>query len=230
MGSNQHRITYAVDLVFCIDATQSMDHIIEVVKNNALNFYGDLTARMEEKHKTVEKLRIRLIAFRDYTYDGKDAMAMTDFFELPEQAADFEATIRSIKPKGGGDDPEDGLEALAYAMKSKWNTDASRYRHVIVVWSDDGTHKLGFGKKAPNYPKGMPENFEALSDWWGSRANPSDIMNQSSKRLLLFTPDKPGWSDIRENWDKVIQYVSEAGDGLESCDYEQILHAICNSI
>ena len=230
MGSNHHRLTYAVDLVFCIDATLSMDHILDMVKKNALNFYSDLTALMTQKNKTVEKLRIRLVAFRDYMYDGKEAMTMTDFFQLPEQAANFEACVQSIQPKGGGDDPEDGLEALAYAMKSNWNRDAARSRHVIVVWSDDGTHKLGYGKKSTFYPKGMPADFAALSDWWGSRANPSEIMDQASKRLLLFTPDKPGWSDVRENWDRVIHYVSEAGKGLEHCDYEMILEAIANSI
>ena len=35
------------------------------------------------------------------------------------------------------------------------------------------------------------------------------------------------WHD---NWNNVIQYESEAGSGLEDCDYEQILSAICNSI
>ena len=40
MGSN-YRVTYGVDLVFCIDATMSMNHILGIVKDNALNFYRD---------------------------------------------------------------------------------------------------------------------------------------------------------------------------------------------
>ena len=35
---------------------------------------------------------------------------------------------------------------------------------------------------------------------------------------------------ITDNWNNVIQYESEAGDGLADCDYEQIISAIGNSI
>ena len=40
MASNyRDKMTYEVDLVFCIDATMSMDLILDKVKENALNFY-----------------------------------------------------------------------------------------------------------------------------------------------------------------------------------------------
>ena len=85
MASN-YRMTYSVDLVFCIDVTMSMDHILDTVKQNALNFYRDFQHLMEVKHKKVESLRVRIVAFRDYYYDRDEAMAVTDFFRLPEQA------------------------------------------------------------------------------------------------------------------------------------------------
>ena len=228
MGSN-YKVTYGVDLVFCIDVTMSMAHILDTVKQNALRLYEDFQNIMEKKHKTVSDLRIRIVAFRDYYYDRDQAMLVTDFFEFPRQAEDFRACLASIEPMGGGDDPEDGLEALAYAMKSKWNTESKKRRHVIVVWSDEGTHDLGFGNSVPNYPSNMAKDFDELTRWWGSKSSPG-IMDESAKRLIIFAPAKKSWSTITDNWNNVIQYESEAGNGLSGCDYKQILSAIGNSI
>ena len=68
MGNN-YRMDYGVDLVFCIDATMSMQPLLDTVKNNALNFYQDCKNVMEAKRKRVGSLRIRIVAFRDYYYD-----------------------------------------------------------------------------------------------------------------------------------------------------------------
>lgn len=228
MGSN-YRLTYGVDLVFCIDATMSMNPILNTVKENALNFYQDFQRIMEAKNKRVQQLRVRIVAFRDYYYDKEKAMLVTNFFDLPSQSQDFEACVKCIEAYGGGDDPEDGLEALAYAMKSDWSHESQKRRHVIVVWSDDATHDLGFGSSVPNYPKGMAKDFDELTAWWGSRNYPG-VMDESAKRLILFTPDKASWNRIRDSWNNVIQYESDAGCGLRECDYEQILNAISNTI
>jgi hypothetical protein len=229
MGSN-YKLSYGVDLVFCIDATQSMDHILDTVKDNALNFYQDFKRVMDAKNKPVAQLRVKIIAFRDYLADGNQAMMMTDFFQLPNQAESFRDAVNSIVADGGGDDPEDGLEAVAFAIKkSDWSKEATRNRHVIVVWSDDAAHPLGFCSKSSYYPKGMAKDFDELSAWWGSKYAPG-IMDEYSKRMILFTPDAPGWREIRDNWNKVIHYESDAGDGLRDCDYDAILSAICNTI
>ena len=221
---------YSVDMVFCIDATGSMEDfsgsqkkIINMVKENALNFYGDLMQKMDEKNKRISQLRVRVIAFRDYIADGENAMLVTDFFRLPEQAAAFESCINSITAMGGGDIPEDGLEALAYAMKSNWTTVGTDQRRVIVVWTDAGTHELGFGARSKYYPKGMPANLSELGDWW-------DELPKKSKRLVLYAPDEPGWSYISANWDNIVHYPSVAGNGLAECDYSDILEVLAMSI
>ena len=231
MGSNyRKRMTYEVDLVFCIDATMSMDPILDKVKKNALNFYQDFQNIMSKKNKKVNQLRIRVVAFRDYTYDRDQAMMVTNFFKLPEMAKDLATCIKSIFPEGGGDDPEDGLEALAYAMKSEWCNGSEKKRHVIVVWSDDGTHELGFGSTAINYPKNMPKDLSELTKWWGSKQAPG-VMDEDAKRLLIFAPDKPGWSIIRDNWNKVIHVITDENDiGLSSVEYTEILEAVSNTI
>jgi len=228
MGSN-YQITYNVDMVFCIDCTGSMGNIIEIVKKNALNFYQDVTGVMEEKHKHISQLRVRVVAFRDYIADKEKAMMVTDFFKLPQQAEEFERCVRSLRAEGGGDDPEDGLEALAYAIKSKWDTEGMKRRQVIVVWTDAATHPLGYGKTSGYYPNGMAADMKELSSWWGGPQQ-GGIMDSNAKRLLLFAPDAPEWNVIAQNWDNVLHFQSEAGKGLANLEYDEIINTISNSI
>ncbi len=228
MASN-YQLTYNVDMVFCIDCTGSMENIIEIVKNNALNFYQDVTGVMEKKHKHITQLRVRVVAFRDYIADKEKAMMVTDFFKLPQQAVDFERCVRSLRAEGGGDDPEDGLEALAYAMKSNWDKEGMKRRQVIVVWTDASTHPLGYGKSSGYYPNGMANDIRELSAWWGG-AQQTGFMDNNAKRLLLFAPDAPDWNIISQNWDNVLHFPSEAGNGLANLEYEEIINTISNSI
>lgn len=222
------KLTYNVDLVFCIDSTGSMSNIINIVKQNALNLYADICRIMEEKHKVIDKMRVRVISFRDYLADGENAMMTSDFFDLPEQAEDLKGCVDYIEADGGGDIPEDGLEALAYAIRSPWNSEGMKKRHVIVLWSDAPTHELGHGKKAANYPANMAKSFEELSLWWGD-IQTGGHMDQRAKRLLIFTPNVPEWSRIAAEWNNVIM-VTTTAEGLTDVVYEEVLAGICNTI
>lgn len=229
--SSNFSIKYNVDIAMVIDATGSMRPLLDTVKKSALNFYSDLTKAMEKEDKYIDVLRVRIIAFRDYLADGKEAMLATDFFTLPAEAKEFEKLLNSIQAvKGsGGDDPEDGLEALAYAIKSKWTQEGDKRRHVIVCWSDDATHPLGYGSAAANYPKSMAKDYNELTEWWGDKYNPG-LMDNNAKRLLIYAPDVKYWKNLSDDWDNVIHFPSQAGRGLEGLEYEEILNAIANSI
>lgn len=224
-----NRLSYNVDMVFCIDATGSMSPVIEMVKKNALNFQQDLMRAMDAKRKQISQLRIRVVAFRDYLADGDKAMLVTDFFHLPADVDAFGSCIRSINASGGGDEPEDGLEALAYAIHSPWDNQATKRRQVIVVWTDASTHTIGHGSRALNYPAKMPKTFADLTNWWGDRQY-HGYMDQNAKRLLLFAPKANYWTTISDNWDNVLHFQSVAGKGLQEYDYQEIISAICNSI
>ena len=222
MGSNYAGAKYNVDVVLCIDATYSMEPVLNMVKEHALSFYDDVIQELAAKNKIVSGFRVRLIAYRDYIADGPNAMLLTDFFALPEQTSEFEKAINSVKPLGGGDDPEDGLESIGYAIRSKWCQEGKR-RHIIVVWSDDATHELGFGCQSPYYPPKMAKDFSELMTWW-------DEMDYNSKRLLIYAPAREYWTTISENWDNAIHFPSEAGNGLDKVTYKEILGAIANSV
>ena len=57
---------------------------------------------------------------------------------------------------------------------------------------------------------------------------------------LSLSSDKPmdvfgsAWQNhterIRDNWNNVIHVETEAGEGLQECEYSEILDVICNSI
>lgn len=232
-GNYQKQYSYNVDMVLCIDATKSMDPVIQMVKDNAKRLPDDVLRKAKEYDKVISKFRIKLLLFRDYLADGEHAIEMTDFMEMPGQKQAFCDAVNMIQAVGGGDEPEDGLEALAYAMSSKWQRPAEnqKCRQIIVVWTDASTHALGFGKSAPNYDPKLPADFAALTDWWGDDPDsPAGKMHYASKRLLLYAPDAKYWSSIAENWDNVIPVVTVAGQGLKEQDYEEILLLLVKTI
>jgi hypothetical protein len=226
--SNQG-LKYNVDLVFCIDVTGSMGGILDTVKANALKFYPDLQKALEEKDKNVENLRIKVIAYRDFYCDGANAIKQSEFIDIKSDVETFNSFISNLVPDGGGDEPENGLEALALAINSDWTKDGDRQRHIIVVYSDASTHPLekNAGSKPSNYPQDMPKDFNELTDWWEGQ---SHMPNNSAKRLILFAPDSNSWTDIATHWNTTIHHPSKASNGLSEVDYGTILSAIVNSI
>lgn len=227
--SSYRHSKYVVDVVLCIDGTLTMNDLgsdgqsaLDRVKGVARRIGTDICETMNHRGKAVEQLRARIIVFRDYLTDGDHAMMVTDFFQLPQQKAAFERCLDSIHADGGGDVPEDGLEALAYAIRSKWDTTHQRNRKVIIVWSDAGTHDLGYGSKAQHYPKGMARNLGELYDWWEEMGY--------SKRLILLTPNVNSWRWISDNWEFTLHYPSVAGEGLHDRDYESILNCMANDL
>lgn len=222
-------LKYNVDIVMCIDCTGSMGELLDTVKANALKFYPDLKSKCDEKGKEISELRIRVIGFRDFYADRSMAIQDSGFFNIPTQESDFKSFVNGLQPTGGGDEPENGLEALALAINSDWTTGGDRRRHVIVVWSDASTHPLGLERcKNEYYPQDMPKDLDELTNWWDDEQ--SGKMRRAAKRLVIFAPDASSWSDIGLSWNNTIHHPAKAGKGLEEVDYETIMSTIVNSI
>lgn len=220
--------TYAVDIVLVIDATGSMGSIIDRVKSGALRFHDELGKVMAEKDKHVDELRVRVVVFRDYYAGDEEPLVASEFFALPEQQDSFARFVGSIRATGGGDEPENSLEALVTAMRSPWTGSGTKRRHVIVVWTDASAHPLEkkAGSKPARYPADMPADFDALTDLWEGQ----EVMDSSAKRLVVFAPDAYAWTDISNHWESVLHYPSNSGDGLSEVDYGTILESIANSV
>jgi len=220
-------LSYAVDIVFCIDVTGSMSPIIDAVKANALRFYDDVQTNLPAKGKNVDELRVRVVAFRDFAADGEAALQESDFFRLPAEQGGFSNFVNGLFAEGGGDAPESGLEAVALAINSPWTTRGDRRRQVVVVWTDQPAHPLDPAILPPELRDRVPADFSALTDLWEDNQG---RLGASSKRLILFAPDGPGWSDISGVWENVVHNPSQAGGGLSDVDYGTIVDSIGNSV
>jgi von Willebrand factor type A domain len=220
-------LSYAVDIVFCIDVTGSMDPIIDAVKTNALRFYDDVQTNLVAKGKNVDELRVRVVAFRDLAADGDAAIQESPFYRLPDDRSSFSGFVDGLLAEGGGDAPESGLEAIALAMNSQWTSRGDRRRQVVVVWTDQPAHPLDPALVPADLRSRVPGDFSALTDLWEDNQGP---LGASSKRLILFAPDGPGWSDISAVWENVVHHPSQAGGGLSDVDYGTIIDSIGNSV
>jgi len=233
-------LKYDVDICFVVDTTGSMGDLISVVRSNILRFYPDLVKKAEAKGKNVSQLRIKVIDFKNYEYDGQDAIRQSKFFMLTNDAqaeneeSQLQSYVNGLSAQGGSGSHaqgfrENGLEALALAMRSDWDKGGDKRRHVIALFTDIAPLTFEEGRKyaGSKYPEGMPANMDELTDEWDSQAA---VMAKASKRLVLFAPDCETWTEISNNWNEVMHWPAKAGEGLSDADYDTILDAIMNSI
>lgn len=232
MNNNNGALQYAVDIVMCIDATASMTSTLDHVKECALSFHTRLSKVMHDKGKAISQLRLRVIAFRDFGDRADDAIEATDFLVLPEQSAEFDRFVRGLHATGGGDVPESGLEALALAVRSPWERGLDRRRHVIVLFTDAPAHPLGAPDqvRARTYPQSVPRSMNQLFEQWGPSQGGAVVMDNSAKRLLLFAPEATPWEEIADAWNNTLYFPSEAGQGLEEYEMDEIIDTIANSL
>ena len=226
-GQNQMG-AYNVDIVMCIDATGSMAPIIEEVKANAISFYQKFIDAMEENDKEVEQLRIKVISFRDYGYDD-EPMVESQFFALPDQNEEFMNFVNGIEAKGGGDGPENALEAIALALKSDWTTGGSRRRHAVLVFSDAPALPLGERASAGSYPADMPADIAQLGSWWeGTDQTLTSTYQQKAGRLVAFVPNAEPWTELQA-WNRYWPAFSPAGTGLPDVDIQSAIDLMVGS-
>lgn len=220
--------SYAADVVFCIDGTGSMASVIQQVKDMASGFSTKVTEALEESGREVEVLRTKVIVYRDFSCDT-DALVSSPFFTLPDDNAAFQSFVDSIEAIGGGDEPENGLEALAEAMNSEWTKEGKKRRHIIVLFTDASAINLEDSVKShAQYPSNVPANLAGLQDWW-ENGTPEGSLEGSAKRLILFTPEAEPWNTIKL-WNQT-EYGEPMtpGKGCVEATMEQILALIAKS-
>ena len=226
--SGQGMGEYCVDIVMCIDATGSMSPIIDEVKNNAMSFYQRFIDSMEENDKEVSELRIKVIVFRDYICDS-EPMVESEFFVLPEQNIAFKNFVAGIEACGGGDGPENALEAIALALKSKWTTSGAKRRHAILVFTDAPALALGERADCPNYPPDLPKTIAQLGSWWeGTDQTLYSTYQRKAGRLVAFVPNAEPWTELQA-WNRYWPAFSPAGTGLPDVDIQSAIDLMVGS-
>jgi len=228
-SSGSVAVSYAVDIVFVIDVTGSMQPVIDNVKRSALSFHDDLRKVMAEKDKSISNLRVKVVAFRDFLDDESDALEQSPFFTLPDERSGFDSFVHSLEAGGGGDMPESGLEGLGVAIRSDWERGMDRRRHLVVLFTDAPAHPLEHSASLASIPAGTPRSMNELFDAWEGDGQ-SGGMEHSAKRLLLYAPDMEPWNSISEDWQNTLHFPSQAGDGLDDYTFDEILNQIAASV
>jgi hypothetical protein len=240
-GRNVTRLVgYPIDIVFVVDATESMGPLLDTVKYHILQLEADLRAQLQESYKDIESLRARLIAFRDIIDHPESAIVSTDFFELPAQQEAFEAEIKGIRPFGGADAPESGLEALFIAMRSEWRREPRdlKRRHIIMLFTDQEAHPLGEVRIPLRYAnEPHPRSMVDLKRLWGPPSEQA-LMDGRYRRLVLFAPSSvevdgrrvaTHWEQIAIEWENVVQ-VPVTSSGLKDVAWGQIIQALVATV
>lgn len=228
MANNSVGTKRNVDVVFCIDGTGSMAPCIEKVKMNARKLHLQFVSKMTDMGSTIESMRVKVIVFRDYHDDGKNAMVESPFFELPDDNADFESFLSGIHANGGGDEPENGLEALYYAMKSDFTTGA-KDRQVIVLFTDSDALELREREGEENYPEDMVDEDGLTRTWACMVQDPDFKLREELKRLVVFAPAKTKYKELNAKLNRYYFEPVEMSEGLDEMDFEQIVTAIAAS-
>lgn len=239
LGSDGQMIDTNVDIVFVIDATESMQPLIDKVKSLTLSFREELEKGLEKNKRRINNLRSKVIVFRDYYVDDKYAMEESRFFILPEEKQDFHNFVSKIRAGGGGDEPESGLEALALALRSDFVKEGQKKRHIIVLFTDASAHEFEQQKDGVpnNYPTKMYRNLGDLYQTWGTGQDALGVesgfwaqMTKDAKRLVLFAPSLYPWNEMELDLENVIRKDMDKGNGGRDLDLDDVIALIANSI
>jgi Mg-chelatase subunit ChlD len=129
-----------LDVVFVIDATNSMQGIMNQAKERIHDVIGVITGVLSKEGKPPRNVRFGVVAYKDYGdeygLEAAKAIALTSDFES------VRAFIDRVTVGGGGDDPEPIHVALKIATGKKmgWNR---RAKSIIVLIGDSPVHPGG---------------------------------------------------------------------------------------
>lgn len=201
----QESIPTNIDLVYCIDATERMKDSIEQIKNSLLFLHeGIARSLFYEYNRTVQKLRIKVIVFRDLNHDNDKAIEESKFFQLPDETDEYEKYIDKIEACEGEGESYSALEALHIAINSNWvrqNVTDDTRRHIIILITETSLHALDDAKYWKNASKNLNELFE---EW--------NRMDEFAKRLIIITSNLEPWIEINDMFSPCLLPVEGLND------------------
>lgn len=124
-----------VDIVFVMDVTESMQPYIDAVKQNVIAFAQDLQSNSRD-------YRLGLVTFEDYVISKYPDCNCAYRNTMTSDVKQFTDWVGSLHAGGGGDIPEDQLDALAYASTFPFRPEAEG---IIIIVTDAPPHHDGDG-------------------------------------------------------------------------------------
>jgi hypothetical protein len=144
------KVKGVVDIVFLIDATGSMQHCIDALKNNISAFIETLAVRSPNNETPIKHWRGKVVGFRDFKADKQC------FLDNPfvEDSGPLKQQLSLLQAEGGGDEPESLLDALyrlatmGQTEKTAQSSDPYKWRYqrqatrVVVAFTDASYHEV----------------------------------------------------------------------------------------
>jgi hypothetical protein len=124
-----------VDIVFVLDVTESMQPYIDAVKQNVIAFAQDLASNNRD-------YRLGLVTFEDYVVSEYPDCNCAYRNTMTSDVKTFTDWVGSLHAGGGGDIPEDQLDALSYAASFPFRPEAEG---IIIIVTDAPPHHKGDG-------------------------------------------------------------------------------------
>jgi hypothetical protein len=124
-----------VDVVFVLDVTESMQPYIDAVKQNVIAFAQDLASNNRD-------YRLGLVTFEDYVVSAYPDCNCAYRNTMTSDTKQFIDWVGSLHAGGGGDIPEDQLDALNYAASLPFRPEAEG---IIIIVTDAPPHHKGDG-------------------------------------------------------------------------------------
>jgi len=195
-----------VDIVFVLDVTESMQPYIDAVKQNIIQFAQDLAANNRD-------YRLGLVTFEDYVISQYPDCNCEYRNIMTSDVQKFTGWVGTLHAGGGGDIPEDQLDALAYAASFPFRPEA---QSIVILVTDAPSHKAGDGPDREGdsaYQLHHPDPNADVTEETGDKV--AAIMQKNGLTLYAVAPPPfiaPEYAEVVEaTHGKLYNIVSEEG-------------------
>jgi hypothetical protein len=169
-----------VDIVFVLDVTESMQPYIDAVKQNVISFAHDLASNNRD-------YRLGLVTFEDYVVSATEDCNCPYRKKMTSNVQEFTDWVGSLHAGGGGDIPEDQLDALAYASKFPFRPEA---QGIVILISDAPDHHAGDESARAQHDQGFwdhhPDRNKDVTDLTADRV--AAMFKQGGLTLYAVVP------------------------------------------
>jgi len=143
-----------VDIVFVMDVTESMQPYIDAIKQNMVNFAHDLASNNRD-------YRLGLVTFEDYVVSKYPECNCPYQKTMTSDVNKFIDWVGTLHASGGGDIPEDQLDALAYASSFQFRPQA---QGIIIIITDAPPHHKGDGSANTQHDQAFWDHHQKGQD------------------------------------------------------------------
>jgi hypothetical protein len=181
-----------VDIVFVMDITESMQPYIDAVKQNMINFANDLASNNRD-------YRLGLVTFEDYVVSQYPDCNCEYRNKMTSDVQKFIGWVGTLHAGGGGDIPEDQLDALAYAATFPFRPDA---QGIVILITDAPPHVAGDGPDREGdskYREHHPDSNADVTEETGAKV--ATLLQKNGLTLYAVAP--PPF--IAPEYDQIVQ-------------------------